>query len=154
MPFIDVTDLLTDSFIAGENFTVYRRKENINPFGESIVTVQIEQAVGQISPTSPSNLVRDPAYSSQYKNLDVITTFRLIGAGQDISTQAYQPDLVLWKGNFYIVNKVDDYTHYGAGFVQAICDAFDWTINITDIPNNVGSFTILNGKVNINLKVA
>jgi hypothetical protein len=31
-------------------------------------------------------------------------------------------DLVVWKGARYTVVNVDDYSHFGAGFVAATCD--------------------------------
>src|SRR5208282_4171240 len=142
MPFINVAPLLLDSYIAGEQFTVYRRTEAVNSYGEAITGVQVLNGVGQIAPTSPNNIIRSPGFTSQEKSITVITTFPLTGAGQDASNNSYQPDLVLWKNNLYIANKVEDYTKYGAGFVSAICDVYDWDVNITAIAPTVENFLI------------
>ncbi len=38
----------------------------------------------------------------------------------------YQPDIVKWKGDCFLVKSVDDYTQYGAGMVIAECVSQDF----------------------------
>jgi len=143
MPFIDVTDLLSDTYIAGEKFTVYRRTEAVNQYGENLIAVAIYNNVsGQVSPSSPNSSVRKEAYTSQEKSIQVITTWPLTFSGLDPSGNAFQPDLVYWKNNLYIVRNLDDYTKYGVGFVVADCIAYDWNINITNIAPGTNNFVI------------
>ena len=135
MPFLDVTDLFFDPMIAGEKFNVVRRQESINPFGEGVLTLTTyENIKGQVAPYKPFNLNREAAYTTQEKTLQVITTFKLFGASKDQINRNYQPDLIFWKNDYYIVSELEDYSQYGAGFVSAICTAFDWTIEATAGP--------------------
>jgi galactose-6-phosphate isomerase len=143
MPFIDVTDLLTDTYIAGEQFTVYRRTEIVNKFGENLIGVMVYNNVfGQISPTPKNSLIRHSAFTAQDKSIRVITTWPLTGATMDGSNNLYQPDLVYWKNNLYIVRDLEDYTKYGVGFVVADCEVYDWIVNITNIPLGVTHFVV------------
>ncbi len=48
-------------------------------------------------------------------NLCVVTKFRLRGP-----TPGYQPDIIVWYGNEFIVKQLDPYPQYGQGFMQAI----------------------------------
>jgi hypothetical protein len=134
MPYIDLTPILLDPEIAGEKFKVVRRRESVNPFGQAILTPQTFNAIGQVSPTGRNSLIREQAFSSQEKTIRVITNFKLIGPSKDGTEQAYQPDLIFWKGSYYIVGELSDYSQYGAGFVSADCSSFDWTIASTQGP--------------------
>ena len=143
MPMINVTPLLFDSYIAGEKFTVYRRTEAVNSYGESIVAGQVYPSViGQVSPIGPNNLLREPSFTSTEKSIYVITNFPLTKGSLDNNGNTYQPDLVQWKNSFYIVCRTEDYSKYGAGFVAAVCEVFDWEVRITDIPPQVENFLI------------
>jgi hypothetical protein len=127
MPALDVTDVLFDPDIAGETFTVVRRQEIVNSAGVSTITeTRYDDVAGSIQPTGDQSLTRAEAFSHQSDSLRVITTFLLRGVSQDMSGNNFQPDLVLWKGDYYIVTSVDDYSQYGAGFVQADCIAFNY----------------------------
>jgi hypothetical protein len=134
VPYIDLTPVLLDPEIAGEKFRVFRRKETVNPFGESVLSVRHYDSIGQVSPTARNSLTREQSFSTQEKAIRVITSFKLTGASKDATQQAYQPDLILWKNGIYIVGEIEDYSQYGAGFVSADCSAFDWTIPVTEGP--------------------
>lgn len=125
MPSIDVSDILADTFIAGEPFTVTRRSESVNSFGESVVTPSTFTAAGSIVPIGDNSLLREEAFETGANTIRVITTFRLRGVSQAVG-QNYQPDLVVWKGNSFIVRTVEDYTQYGAGMVVAECSSIDF----------------------------
>lgn len=124
MPGIDVTDLLSDPDIAGETFTVIRRAEAINSYGESVTTNTTLTASGSITPVGDNSLLREEAYQAQQKAIQVVTTFLLRGASQDPSGsgQLYQPDIVIWKGEQFLVKVVEDFSNYGAGFIRAECE--------------------------------
>ena len=125
MPQIDVSDVLLDPVVAGEAFTVQRRIETVNNFGQSTISVETFPAVGAITPSGDNSLVRDEAYQTNAKSIQVLTAFRLRGAAKDGAGNRYQPDLVLWKGDSFVVRMVSDYSQYGAGFVQADCVSID-----------------------------
>jgi hypothetical protein len=123
MPEIDVSDIILDPFISGETFTVIRRAETVNNFGETTTTNTTFTASGSIQATGDNSLLREEAYQAQQKTIQVITTFLLRGATQDPngSGQLYQPDLVIWKGETFLVRVVDDFSSYGSGMIRAEC---------------------------------
>lgn len=125
MPQIDVSDVLSDPDLAGEPFRVLRRSETVNSFGEGVLKQTVYDAIGSISPTGDQSLVREEAYSQDADTIRVITTFRLRGASKDMGLN-YQPDLVMWNDSFYIVKAANDFSRYGAGFIDAECIQIDY----------------------------
>lgn len=127
MPQIDVSDVTLDPEIAGERFSVVRRAEVVNDFGESVVVSRTYPRVpGSVTPTAPNSLAREEAYQTQQKTIQVIARFRLRGVARDGAGAKFQPDLILWRGDAYLVTTVDDYSQYGAGFVRADCASTDY----------------------------
>lgn len=164
MSFIDVDDLIYDPYIAGQVFSIVRRREYINEHGEQLlVAVQVTGVIGQVSPTANNSLVRDAAFSSQQETIKVITAYRLRGAGRAPGSRPalawddgidwdqtgffwdqsvapiYQPDLVLWHGDYYIVQSINDYTPYGAGFLECECTSIEWQTSAASVqPAQIG----------------
>src|ERR1700694_3507137 len=124
MPDIDVSDLLLDSDIAGEAFSVIRRQEIVGANGVPVLTqTTLPKAgdpaiVGSITPTGDNSLVRAEAYSTQSNTIKVITAFRLRGPSKDGTGKSFQPDIVLWNGNHFVVRTLNEWTSFGAGFVE------------------------------------
>lgn len=124
MPDIDVTDVLASFSIADQEFEVVRRFETVNQYGESILREErIPQLLGSVQPTGDNSLTREEGYSAQANTIRVITTYRLNGLVK-LGVETIQPDLVFWKGGYYLVKSTNDYTQFGAGFVEADCIAF------------------------------
>jgi hypothetical protein len=144
MPFIDVSNLLTDTYIAGEQFSVYRRTEVVNQYGENLIGVMTyNNIIGQVAPHIPSHLIREPSFTAKDKYIQVITNWPLTGgASIDISQNLYQPDLVYWKTNSYLVKALQDYSQYGAGFYVAQCEIYDWIVDLTKLPPGITNFVI------------
>ena len=138
MSFLDVTDLLLDPDIAGQSFTVIRRRELINTSGQGVIACPpeiIPHVFGQVSPTGDNSLVREVAFQTQMKTIQVITQFRLRGATVEPTTnQQFQPDLIKWRGDHFIVNVVDEFTQYGNGLIVAQCTEIDYQ----DVAANAG----------------
>jgi hypothetical protein len=126
MPQIDVSDIVRDPFIAGERFTVLRRVETVSAYGQSSVAIRTyPDQIGSIVPAGDNSLVREEAYQTQAKAIQVITSFRLRGASKDQAGYRYQPDIVIWKGDAFVVRSISDFSQYGAGLVQADCISID-----------------------------
>jgi hypothetical protein len=128
MPLLDVSELLLDPDLGGEVLVVYRRTQNISAKGRvSAPPVLVAPApVGNVQPLDAAPLVRGPDQQNLPKLLQVITNFRLRSASRDAGdTQEYQPDIVVWGGDQYVVNMVADWSRYGAGFVRAECSSID-----------------------------
>lgn len=138
MPDIDVTFVTLDSMVAGETFTVVRRQEVVNAYGESVLTESHVDAVGSIQPTGDNSMAREEAYTNQANSIRVITTFMLRGASKS-GGLIYQPDLVYWNGGYYIGKSESDYSHYGRGFIEGDFISFNYQPAApTPLPGAVG----------------
>ena len=124
---LDVSDLLLDPEIGGNAFQVIRRQQTVNGYGETVLTQTTLDAVGAVYPTGDNRLQRQADFSTQADTITVVTRFRLRGASKS-GGDAYQPDIVLWNGNHYVVADINQYTNYGAGFIEAQCTATDFTV--------------------------
>lgn len=126
MPWVDVSSVLFDPDIAGISFTVLRRKQIVGQNG--VVSTQVERcaAVGSVVPVGDNSLLREETFQVQAKTIRVCTTFRLRGVAEQANGASYQPDLVLWNGDFFVVRTIDDYTPYGAGMIEAECSSIDY----------------------------
>lgn len=127
MPLIDVTEVLTDPDVAGQPFVVVRRRNVVNSYGEPAISEQRFPAYGSIQPAGDNALAREDAHQSQGNSIIVVTTFRLRGAALDADQAEYEPDLVLWQGQHYVVRNLKDWTRFGVGMVEAECTAFEYT---------------------------
>lgn len=136
MPDIELLEVLLDPEIAGERFAVLRRQEAVSSHGRSVLTPANHSAIGAVTPTGDNSLVREQAYTSQANSIRVVTQFRLRGAGKDGQGRLFQPDLVFWNNTYYIVQSVNDYSQYGAGFIEAECTAFDYQDRVADLAIN------------------
>ena len=113
MPTLDVSDIpVCVEF--GDRFDVLRRPETINAFGRSVTSQVTATAYGTIYPTGDNSLVRQTDYELGRKTLTIVTPYRLRQAAP-----GYQPDLILYRGNEYVVSKIEDYSQYGAGLIVA-----------------------------------
>lgn len=127
MSFIDVTDVLFDPEIAGQSFSVLRREEGVNFFGEVVITpTLVPGLVGCVYPTGENSLIREVAAQSQANTLTFVTTYRLRPASKTPDGRSWQPDYVLWQDDWYIVWTLNEFTQYGAGFLVADCMAIDY----------------------------
>lgn len=120
MPTLDLSDsLLEPTFL--DRFLVKRRAETVNQYGESTTVITQIYAYGTVDAASPNDLDRGADEQHQGKSIAIVTRFRLRGV-----SAGYQPDLVVWHGDSFVVAKVEDYTGYGAGWVQVECRSIDF----------------------------
>jgi galactose-6-phosphate isomerase len=101
-------------------FEVVRRPEQISQFGRVELNGSTIVAYGTIYPTGDNSLVRKDDHQRAAKTLTVVTPFRL-----HMSAPGMQPDLILYRGNTFIVSAVRDYTQFGAGFIEAECSSIE-----------------------------
>jgi hypothetical protein len=128
MPDIDVSDLCDDGDIAGETFTVVRRRSVMQQNGTAaLVTTYFPSCRGSLTPTGDNSLVRAEAFTTQSNTMLVITTFRLRGAGKDSFGNVFEPDIVLTdEGEAFVVSSLNEWTKFGGGFVEAECTSIDF----------------------------
>ena len=129
MPGLDVNVVLY-SQLRMDTFTVVRRESGVNEQGRTVTIERKIPTTGVVQPTGANTQERPKDYATGRKSCLVVTQFRLRA-----QTQGYIPDLVLWRGDDYLVETVEDYTNYGRGFVQASCTSQD----LQDAPPMGGS---------------
>jgi len=117
MPMLDVSVALTNPYTQ-DSFDVHRKQEIVNSYGESCIELQLIQGVkGVVFPEGSNDLARRPEAELTTKTLVIITRFALRGESNDSNTNgSYQPDTVFWRGTYYIVSRVEDYSNFAAGF--------------------------------------
>jgi len=117
---MDFSDILVDPLLS-DRFSVIRRKEVIDVHGRStIVATTFPNVVGVVTPISPSDLDRQTDYQKMSRSISVVCSFFLQG-----EVEGYQPDLVVWRGDQYVVKSIDPYPQFGKGFMQAECTSQD-----------------------------
>jgi hypothetical protein len=131
VPDLDVTDILTDPDLA-DCFTVIRRENTIGNDGVGTVTpTSYCNVVGVVTAAGNQALQRLPESQLMGKTVSVVTTFRLRGATTDpVTGLQYQPDLVVWpiqNGTTFVVADLQDWSRFGAGFVEATCSSIGWS---------------------------
>lgn len=127
-PWIDVTEVLLDPMVAGEVGDVYavRRLQHVSQGGIVSALRQVFAIVASITPTGDNSLAREEAFQTQSKSIKVITGFLLRGVSGHKNGQKFQPDLVWWKGDYYLVKDVSDFSSYGGGLIEADCSSIDF----------------------------
>jgi hypothetical protein len=123
---IDVDDVLIDPDIAGDSFVVIRRQEVVDNFGISSTMANQVTAYGAVQPTGDNSVIRSEDYDAQGRGLKIITAFRLRGVVAGPGAATWKPDQILWKGSYYEVRSLEDFTQFGGGFVEAECVQIDY----------------------------
>lgn len=120
-PSIDMRVALTNP-ITLDRFNVLRRKQDVNTAGRVVITTTLFNNVrGVVTPSlSMKDLQRMTNAQIQSKAIAIVTRFALRGETEDAGQQDFQPDIVFWHGNNFLIILVEDYSNYAAGFVRAI----------------------------------
>ena len=127
MPLINVSLAITSPMLA-DHFTVLRRTQTVDNFGiASTANQPFPGLSGVVYPSDENELRRLPDLQVQEKALTVITRFALRGASETSANPAvsFQPDIVVWGGNNFVVRKIEDWSQFGNGFILAICTSID-----------------------------
>ena len=74
-------------------------------------------------------MLREEAFTTDAKTIRVMTAFMLRGPSTDRTAQNFQPDLVIWRGNAYVVRTLEDFSQFGAGMVIAECSSINYVDN-------------------------
>ena len=137
MPLLDVSELLSDPLFV-ETITVIRREQTINARGRVvIVATSFPGVLASVQPKDTAiggNIIsREPDGSFRGSNLNVYTKFRLRSVSKEESGDIqFQPDVIVWNGDHFLVALTNDYSHYGAGYMHAECEATDPVDNAPD----------------------
>lgn len=128
MPRLNV-NVAVNSLYLTDSFVVLRRLENVGSNGRSgLTTVAFGNVPGVVYPDGDNVLRRETDNQRSLQTITVVTRFMLRGASLDGSGQNYQPDIVQWRGNSYVVENIEPYASYGAGFIEAACCMLDFAV--------------------------
>ena len=130
MALLDVTSVLTDPDFVSE-FTVERRIETVDNHGRSVQTIEKFSAIGVVTASSPNELERPEEYEKFGRAITVVTKSKLRGAIKN-----YQPDIIVWLGNRFVVKAIDLYPQFGAGFYQIEAEALETVLNGAPVESN------------------
>ncbi len=117
MPDIDVSEILTDPDFLDSTLVCVRSVQTVGADGIAVLAQTKTRFAGVVTQDAGAVLRRIAAGERITGSISVVTYFRLL-AGSPTNTA----DVVQWGTNSYTVSQVSDYSRYGAGFVEAICD--------------------------------
>jgi len=130
MPMLDVSDAILDPMFCSRVCITRRPYINDATQGGKVVITPTECFFnGVITQGSPSAFQQ----TADAQNAKAVITvhayrFQLFDPITLASTGAmYQPDLVNYNGNIYIVDRVLNWSQYGAGFTQAEASLYQMT---------------------------
>lgn len=125
MPQLDVSWVVTDPMLA-DGFSITRRQETVGPDGRpSITPTSFPNLVGVVTQSEPSTLQRDDDSQQVPRAISIVTKFAARGA-----VVGYQPDIVTWNGQDYLVTNCLPYNRFGAGFYEILAASE----NAMDVP--------------------
>lgn len=117
MPTLDVSDVLLSPEFLDTSLVVKRSEQAVDSDGFALNTVKQTPFGGVVTVDRSLEARRMQAGQVISGAILVITTFRLTNGNTGIDA-----DIVIYRGRDYRVTFVDQYTAYGAGFVQAHCE--------------------------------
>ncbi len=125
MPLINVIPAITSPMLV-DSFSVNRRQQFVDNFGYASTTSVVTPNVGGVVyPSNENELRRIPDLQVNDKAVTVITRFALRSESETVDGTEYQPDIVIWQGDNFVVRKIEDWGSYAAGFFLAICTSID-----------------------------
>jgi len=117
MAFLDVTDVLFDPDFMDTGLVVARNAQTVDAKGRAANVPTQQPFSGVVTSDTGDILHRNPDGSRISGSITIHTTFRLIDG-----SAGYDADEVTFDGRVYTVVNVNDYSHFGRGFVCATCD--------------------------------
>lgn len=120
MPLIDVTEVLSGGDIAGQTFSIIRRKETLTN-GRSVIQETTIPGFGSVQPLGDNSLTKEEAFTNGNNGITVWSTVPLRSVSSDQNGQKYQPDLILYQNNRYEIKVLDNWGAFGSGFMKADC---------------------------------
>lgn len=121
MPTLDVSEIIGDPEFA-DDFTVVRSSRVTGPNGRTVDIPSEYFTYGCIQPAPDRALVQLPEAERVGSFISVVTPFRLFPL-----TASTSPDQIVWNNSTYRVKLVHDWSTYGNGFVEGICELVSLT---------------------------
>jgi hypothetical protein len=115
--------VVLDPLIA-DVFNVIRRPVAVGTNGRvsnpaNVTTVNVP---GVVTMYSDAEVIREQFPEIEYATriISVVCKFML-----QTAVSGYQPDLLVWRGDSYLIQKVSPYPQFGSGFYEAVCSSID-----------------------------
>lgn len=122
---LDVTDAILDQDLGCEFISVIRRPIVMVKGRPTVPAPVRTDDVPATVNSGASDLQRAADQENMPNKISVHTLFRLQGPAKDGANVQYLPDIIIWRGDSYVIASLDDYSKYGAGFVHADCSSVD-----------------------------
>ncbi|MFJ4349463.1 hypothetical protein ACIPZ5_01030 [Pseudomonas sp. NPDC089428] len=118
MALLDVTEVLLDPDFMDMGLVCKRSTQTVGDNGRATNAQSSMPFAGVVTSDKGDILERIAGGERKKGSITIHTLFRLTaGDGEDIIA-----DVVTWQGRDYTVANVNDYSHFGRGFVAASCD--------------------------------
>ncbi|MBY4733984.1 hypothetical protein K6V90_25935 [Cupriavidus pauculus] len=117
MAFLDVTDILLDPDFMDTGLLCRRLTQSIDVRGRATNTPTDTPFAAVVTSDAGDVLTRGSDGSRITGSITLHTPLRLRDGGDGADA-----DEVIWQGRIYTVAVVNDYSHFGRGFVAATCD--------------------------------
>lgn len=114
---LDVTDVLLDPDFMDTGLACKRQVVEVGDNGRTASTETNIAFAGVVTSDKGDILERLAGGERKKGSITIHTVFQLT-AGEGDTTA----DIVTWRGKTYTVSNVNDYGHFGRGFVCATCD--------------------------------
>ncbi|KAF1069150.1 MAG: hypothetical protein GAK45_01171 [Pseudomonas citronellolis] len=115
---LDVTEILLDPDFMDTGLVCTRNTQVVGDNGRAVNTPTRTPFAGVVTSDKGDILERLAGGERKKGSITIHTLFRLTaGDGETIIA-----DTVTWQGRDYTVANVNDYSHFGRGFVAASCD--------------------------------
>jgi galactose-6-phosphate isomerase len=117
MPRLDVSRVLLDPRFCDSTLQCERYAAGVDAQGRGTVTQTLAGFAGVVTSDKGEKLQRTVVGEHAIDTIMVITRFKLRNAGTGATA-----DIVRWNGTRYTVTQVNDYSTYGRGFVECVCE--------------------------------
>jgi hypothetical protein len=117
MPRLDVSRVLLDPRFCDASLQCERYAAGVDAQGRGTTTQTLVGFAGVVTSDKGERLQRNAVGEHATNFISVITRFQLRDAGTGATA-----DVVRWNGKRYTVIQVNDYSTYGRGFMESICE--------------------------------
>ena len=115
---LDVTEILLDPDFMDTGLVCKRSVQSVGDNGRATNSVASTPFAGVVTSDKGDILERIAGGERKKGSITIHTMFRLTAGSGENSIA----DVVTWQGRDYTVANVNDYSHFGRGFVSASCD--------------------------------
>lgn len=117
MALLDVTEVLLDPDFMDTGLVCTRSTQDVNDDGRTVFATTSTTFAGVVTSDKGDILERLAGAERKTGSITIHTIFRLVAGEGDVTA-----DVVTWRGKEYTVSNVNDYSHFGRGFICATCD--------------------------------